>query len=1443
MFEKIINYSVRNKLLVSLFIAALIVGGVYSFKELPIDSVPDITNNQVQVITNAPTLAAQEVEQFITYPLELSLRNIPGTIEIRSISRFSISVITVVFKDNVNTYLARQLVDEKIKSAGEQIPKDFGKPQMAPITTGLGEIYQYIIQPKKGFENKYDLMQLRTYQDWIVKRQLSGTEGVVEVSSFGGYEKQYEVSVNPEKLNSQSITIADIFKALQDNNENTGAAYIEKDHSAYFIRGEGISHSVKDIENIVVKTVNGLPVLIRDVAKVGFGHSTRYGAMTHNNTGEAVGGIVLMLKGENSAKVIGKVKERIAQIQKSLPEGLEIKAFIDRTRLIDNTFHTVSRNLIEGALIVIFVLILLVGNLRAGLIIASVIPLSMLFAIILMNIFGVSANLMSLGAVDFGLIVDGAVVIVEGVLHYLHNGYKNKELSKEEMNDNVTAAASGIMKSAAFGIIIILIVYVPILSLVGIEGKMFRPMAQTVGFALIGALILSLTYVPMMSAFALSRKISDTPGFSDKIIMRMQKVQQPVLKFALRRKFLIVLVSLGFLALSVIVFLNLGGEFIPTIDEGDFAVECRLAQGSSLTQTIETQQKAAAILLKKFPEVKEVVGKLGTAEVATDPMPLEDGDIIVILKEKSEWTSADSRNELASKMKEELSIIPGASFEFSQPIQMRFNELMTGVRSDVAIKIYGEDLSILHDKANEAASLIHGINGVADLKVEYITGLPQIVVAYDRGKVARYGLNIHTLNETVRAAMAGEEAGIIYEGEKRFQLVVRFEQEFRVDIESLRNLYVKLPEGNQIPLKEVADIDFKSAPSQISRDDTKRRIVIGINVRNRDVESLVKEIQGKLDSGLKLPPGYTISYGGQFQNLQEAKSRLSIAVPIAMLLILMLLFLAFRSIKESVLIFTAIPFAAIGGVFALWLRDMPFSISAGIGFIALFGVAVLNGIVLIAYFNKMEKEGIEDIEQRVLEGTKVRLRPVIMTAAVASLGFLPMAISTSAGAEVQRPLATVVIGGLITSTLLTLIVLPVLYSIFTKRKAKGANPNSGILALIGLFIIGASLHSKAQQAKSLPAGKPGIPISLGQAIDTALKNNPSIKAASFRVEQQNQLRKTAFDLPKTNFYRNNEADIYYGMSQEFSLPNVYIRQSHLQNANMRLSEKERQIKQAELIRQVRTVYFNLSNSNARLRLYNKLDSIYGGFAKAANLRYKTGETANLEKLIASGKAQQMKLSLQQVQADIAIEEKQLQLLLNTSMPVTVSENESSRLSEPKLNKGDSFAASPNLAYLQQSIQVAKTQQSLEKAKLLPDFSLGYAQQQLRSGGIDQAYYAGIHVPLWFRPQQGRIQAAGSQIKIAESEYQNNLLSYKSALNNYTQEYLKYNNVLLYYDLEGLALSDEILKSTDKSYQAGEIGYVEHIQNLEQAVNIHLSYLESLNQYNQALISIYFIQGQ
>lgn len=1044
MLEKIIRFSLTHKLIVLLLTFAILGYGVYSVFHIPIGAVPDITNNQVQVITTSTNLSTEDIEQFITYPIEMEMANLPGVKEIRSISKFGLSVVTIVFDESMGTYLPRQLIAEKIKTASEVIPEGFGSPEMGPISTGLGEIYQYILDVKPSYQDRYSVADLRTIQDWIVKRQLSGIPGVVEINTWGGYLKQYEVAVNLSRLKAMDITTGELVTALEKNNSIAGGAYIEKVNQSYFIRGEGKISSVEDIENIVVKNVNGIPALVKDVAIVRFGSANRFGAITGNGEGEKVLGQIMMLKGADSKEVINAVKERVAEVQETLPEGVYINAFLERSELVAKTTSTVAENLILGCLIVIFVVVLLLGNFRSGIVVASVIPLSLLFAISLMKIFGIDANLMSLGAIDFGIIIDGAVIIVEyvssritanaSVLSGLSAAERRKETDRITLNSSST-----MMNSAIFGQLIILIVFIPILSLSGVEGKMFRPMALTFSFALMGAMLFCLTYVPVISSLLIKpQQNPDKKTISVWIMNLMKKSYLPVIMWALKHMKKTLAGAVCLLIVAIILFSRMGGEFIPQLDEGDFVIQPVLKTGTSLSKTIETTTLIEKTILEKFPEVKQVVSRIGAAEVPTDPMSMEESDIIVKVAPKNEWVSASTKDELADKIKTELErVIPNMEIEFTQPIEMRFNELISGTRSDVAIKIFGNDLGILAEKAEQIKQAISKVEGAADVIIEKIDGLPQMTVEYNRTRIAQYGLNISDINDIVALAFAGTTVGNVFEGERRFDLVVRLQENLRNDIEDLRGLYVPLPNGGQIPLRELAIIEYTEGPAKISRDDTKRRVVIGVNVRNRDMESVVKDVSAIIDQKINLPPGYYISYGGQFENLQNAKNRLMIAVPVALCLIFILLYFAFGSFRESLLVFTAIPLSAVGGILLLWIRGLPFSISAGVGFIALFGIAVLNGIVLVEHLKELKHEGsMKNVDELILKGTVDRLRPVALTAAAAALGFLPMAVSSSAGAEVQRPLATVVIGGLFTAALLTMVVLPVLFKMFDKNLTK-----------------------------------------------------------------------------------------------------------------------------------------------------------------------------------------------------------------------------------------------------------------------------------------------------------------------------------------------------------------------------------------------------------------------
>lgn len=1448
MLDKIIAFSIKNKFIIALMTLALIVWGVWSATKLPIDAVPDITNNQVQIITVCPTLAGQEVEQLVTYPIEQSIANLPDLEELRSISRFGLSVITVVFDDKVDIYFARQLINERLKEAESKIPRGVGTPELAPVSTGLGEVYQYIIHPKKGSESKYTAMDLRTMQDWIVARQLYGTPGIAEVNSFGGQLKQYEVAVNPDRLIAMGITIPEIFTALEKNNENTGGAYIDKKPNAYFIRGVGLIGSFDDIKNIVVKTnPNGIPILIKDVAEVHLGSAVRYGAMTYNGEVDAVGGVVMMLKGANSADVVSRIKDKMATIQKSLPKDVVIEPYLDRTDLVKRAISTVEKNLIEGALIVIFVLVLFLGNLRAGLIVASAIPLSMLFALGLMNVFGVSANLMSLGAIDFGLIVDGAVIIVEATLHHLGLRKTIGKLTQQEMDEEVFQSASKIRSSAAFGEIIILIVYIPILTLIGIEGKMFRPMAQTVGFAIFGALILSLTYIPMMCAAFLPKTISHKPTFSDRMMNFFQRIYAPLLEKAIRFKKVIVVATVAVFAFSVFLFSKMGGEFIPTLQEGDFAFHCILPQGTSLSQSLETSMQASR-LIKEFDEVKMVVGKTGAAEVPTDPMPPEATDMMIILKSPDEWKRDISYDELAEEIEEKLNTIPGVFFEKNQPIQMRFNELMTGIRQDVAVKIFGENMDTLLSYANKVNSVVQSVEGATEPSVERVAGLPQIVIKYNRSQIANYGLNIEDINHIVSTAFAGGGAGVVYENERKFDLVVRLDSTHRNNIDDVSHLYIPTTNGTQIPLSQVAEIKMELGPAQISREDGKRRIVVGFNISGRDVESVVVDIQKQLNEKVKLPEGYYYTYGGTFENLQAASKRLMIALPVALALIFMLLYFTFSSVKQATLIYTAIPMSAIGGVFALLIRDMPFSISAGIGFIALFGVAVLNGIVLIGTFNQLEKDGITDIIQRIKEGTKIRLRPVLMTATVASLGFLPMALSHGAGAEVQKPLATVVIGGLLTATFLTLFVLPLLYVMFSKiRKPKSKVSATAIL----VFALLSFNTTNAQTAKT---------ISADDAISTALKNNLEIQSQQLNVQSSTTLKKSVFELPKTNVsfqfgqYNSINQDKAFQVSQSIPFPTYFTAKSGLYKAELQSSQLQQQVTASEIKAQVQYWFYQLQYLQTAKKQLQSLDSLYNDFVSAAALRYKTGETNLLEKTTAETKRGQLSVLLKQNETDVAMAYYSLKTLMNTSEDFTIVINENIQ----PLVLSSSFdttliANNPSLKVLYQQAVIAEQNKKIETASTLPDFNVGYFNQSLIGvqtiNGADvnfdgskrfQGFNVGLSIPITFFSNASKIKSLDYKQQALQKEADNGKLILQNQLHNAFQQYNQNLSQYNYYKSTALPNAEIIISTATLGFKSGDIGYIEYLQALQTATDVHLNYLQSVNQINQSIININFL---
>jgi cobalt-zinc-cadmium resistance protein CzcA len=1430
MIDKIIHFSIHNKLVIGLLVALLAVWGIYSAAHLPLDAVPDITNNQVQLVTSSPALAPQEVERFITFPVELAMANLPGVELVRSISRYGLSVVTVVFEEGVETMRARQLVGEKLALLQSELDPALGLPYMMPITTGLGEIYQYTLEVQPGYEDKFSPMDLRTLQDWQLKRRLSGIAGVIEVSSFGGYLKQYEVAVDPQRLRNYGLSISDVFEAVANNNGNAGGSYIEKGPNAYYVRSEGLITRLEDLAAIPVKHPGNTPLTLGQLAELRFGHAPRYGAMTQDGKGEAVGGIVLMMKGANANETLKEVHKRVDELQASLPEGVRLVPYLDRSDLVGKVIETVSKNLVEGGLIVVFILILLLGNFRAGLVVASVIPLSMLFALAMMRQFGVSANLMSLGAIDFGLIVDGAVIIVESIVHRLHTAGKTGILSRAEMDKMVYQSAVRIRKSAAFGEIIILIVYLPILALVGVEGKMFRPMAMTVGFAILGALLLSLTYVPMMSALFLSRKADPKENWSDKIMARLSRIYRPALEFSLANPRKIIVGALLVLLPSLWLFTRLGAVFIPSLEEGDLAMQMTVPPGSSLSFSIANSTKAEKILLERFPEVKGVVSKIGTAEIPTDPMAVEDADIMILLKPKEEWTTAQNREALADSMKAALNDLPGVSFEFTQPIQLRFNELLTGVKSDIAVKIYGEDLATLAQLAEKASTIIEEVDGAADVLVQQTEGLPQLMIRWQRDKLAAYQIDIATANQSLQMAYAGAAAGKVYEGEKHFEVVLRLQPAFRQDLNTVSQLQIRNRRGDLIPLSAVADIRLEPGPMLISRENTNRLVSVLINVRDRDYESFVEEVEARLKAELALPSGYFIRYGGQFENLQAASRRLAIAVPIALALIFLLLYFTFGSWLQAAMIFTAIPLSAIGGIAALWLRDMPFSISAGVGFIALFGVAVLNGIVLIAYFNQLKKDGMNDVVDRVRQGSLVRLRPVLMTAAVASLGFLPMALSTGNGGEVQRPLATVVIGGLITATLLTLLVLPALYLLLEKAKKVKIN---AALMLLPLLLLSGKLQ--AQSPFSSPEA----------AIRMALAQHPEVKQAQWEVERAEKMLKSSWDPGEFTFdWQRGQLnampiDNFFTFSQPLGKPLMAVAQHRFQRLEKSLAQARLEQKSQEVAARIFEYWQRWAWQAARLAALEAQKQRYAEFTRIAKARYASGAISLLALTIAENQEAEAQMACES--ARIAWLEAVRQLQLETG----TTENPVDSLPHIHLLPEPPAQATLPPAWRWQQQFAAQSQQAwrVEQYKFSPTLSAGYFIQELENIGGFQGWQLTVGIPLWFAPRAATAQSARLRALQANSAYDFAISRLEIDRQLAAAAVQQQKKRIDYYEDTAAKRAQFIAENSEQRFKSGEIDYVEFLQAMEAVLQIRLNQLEARYQYQMAAFRLMQLRNQ
>ena len=1441
MFDAIIRFSLENKLIVLLGVFAMALVGVFSATKIPLDAVPDITNNQVQIVSVAPTFAPEEVEQLITYPLEASMTNIPDVVEVRSISRYGLSVITIVFEESVEVLRARQFVQEQLNVATGELPGGV-ETELMPITTGLGEIYQYVLTIAPAFAHKYDATKLRTIQDWIVKRQLNGTEGIIEVSSFGGYLKQYEVAINPDLLRTYGVDLATVVEALEDNNENSGGSYLEKGSYSYYIRTEGRVNTNEDIGNVPLGNTTGPPLRIRDVASVTTGSAKRYGAMTMDGRGEVVGGITLMLKGANSSETLRNVEERMKTVVASLPEGVSIYPYLDRADLIGKTIATVKNNLIEGGLIVIFVLLLLLGNLRAGLIVASVIPLSMLFALTLMRYFGISANLMSLGAIDFGIVIDGAVIIVEGLLHVLALGYVGQQLTQREMDGVVRNATGKIYRSAAFGVLIILLVFLPILTLEGTEGKTFRPMAQVVSFAILGSLLLSVTYVPVMAALFLSKNIRPEKGFAARVMGWLQRGYRPVVKTAIRRAIPTLLVALVVLVAALFVFSRMGGEFIPTLEEGDIAMQQAIKPGSSLEESIHTSTMAERIILDNFPEVKHVVSKIGTAEVPTDPMAIEDADIMIILKDKEEWTSATNREELMDKMKATLAPITWAAFDFTQPIQLRFNELMTGAKSDIAVKLFGENAGVLQERADAAAGIIRAIAGAGDVRVDQTDGLQQLSVRYDRDRLAQYGVNVSELNQLIRASYAGEIVGSVYEEERKFDLVVRLDEAHRGDLD-LDQLTVMARNGQLVPVSEVASVEERESPMLISREQARRFINIGVNVRNRDVAGLVEEIERELTTQLTLPPGYEIQYGGQFENLQAARARLLVAVPLALGLILLLLYLAFGSFRDALVIFVAVPLSAIGGILALELRGMPFSISSGIGFIALFGISVLNGIVLISAVKQLKSSDFPSVAEMITEAATTRLRPVLMTAAVAAFGFLPMALSTGSGAEVQRPLATVVIGGLLSSTVLTLVVLPALYFLVNKRRFKGAAAGA---MLVFLLVGYPESPLRAQTISSFP-----------ELLEYALENNPEL--------ENNRLRQNAESLnakligqwaPLEIDYQGgqiNATDFDHLLSVRQNLNHLFNRSTRSELVDARVGElvAEGEVIIAGFTYQLRQAYDTWTYRAARVRVLDSLDVLYGTIAANIQTRRRAGTLGAIDEELF--RQQRLKLEMRLLTARQATDRAETELRHLSFLPPTLN----LRARAPTINgtRGprpltpqepgepatDTRRMSPYLAVLEK--RRLRLEKSVEVSNLTDrqlQLSAGYFVQTLEKDLAFQGVSLGVGIPL----DRRGIKVRNQQLELQRQEIDNQSRRIKEGA-EWRQEALRQQvaalgKALRMFRAENEDADTRIRTIAQLQFSQGAIGFLTLNQLLETSIEAKFTYLDERYRYQQLVAELHFL---
>jgi cobalt-zinc-cadmium resistance protein CzcA len=1434
MLKRLIIISLENKIMVLLATATMALFGLFALFQLPIGAVPDVTTNQVQVITTSRNLSTTDVERFITRPVELEMANLPGLVELRSVSKFGLSVVTVVFDDRIGTYLPRQLIAERLQAAVENIPQGFGTPFMGPISTGLGEIYQYVLEVDSAYRHLYSPSDLRTIQDWIVKRQLSGIAGVVEVNTWGGLLKQFEVAVDPSKLKATGLSINEVFEALERNNSLAGAGYIEKNQQAYFIRSEGLIDNLDELKQVVVARKGGLIIRVNDVAEIREGSATRFGAITANGEGEKVLGQVMMLKGSNSNEVISAVKDRVKQISGNLPPGIKINGFLERSKLIQKTTATIAENLILGFLIVMFVVVLLIGNWRSGLLVASVIPLSLLFAISAMYLFRIDANLMSLGAIDFGIIIDGTVIIVEYVAFQISRsaadlGLLSGNALKLRMDDITRDATQKLSRSALFGQLIIIIVFIPILSLTGIEGKMFRPMAQVFVAALVGAMILGFTYVPVMSSLFL-KPGGGQHSLARRFVALLNKAYEPSVQWALNHKKLVVGAAAILLLATGFLFSRLGAEFVPTLDEGDFVIQPVFKTGTTLSETIVLTSKIETIL-KRFPEVDQVVSRIGAAEVPTDPMSMEECDIIITLKPSKSWVTATTKDGLADAFKQALSVLPGVEIEFTQPIEMRFNELITGTRADVAVKIFGEDLDMLNSLAQRIKLLVEGVDGIGDIVVEKTTGLPEYLVRINRTGLAQYGLKADEVNKVVSIAFAGLKAGEILDGERRFDLVLRYDKPFRINDVDLVNVQIPLPTGGSVPLSEVAEIIRSYGPAKISRDNARRRVVVGINVRGRDMESVVKDIQQRVASAVSLPDGYSIEYGGQFENLRKARQRLLIAIPVALVLIFIMLHLAFGKLSDALLIYTAIPMAVVGGVWLLWFRGMPFSISAGVGFIALFGIAVLNGIVLIEHYHALSHKGISDLRTIIVRGATERMRPVLLTATAAALGFLPMAVSQSAGAEVQRPLATVVIGGLFTSTFLTLIVMPVLYCIVSRRRWSRLSMPATLIAIV-LLLSHNTISAQTSGADHF--------------VSMAFENNQSVKAAEKQLEAVKASLPMVWLTDKTdiyfsrdnnNFAPNNLPLNVWGVAQNINWPGLYAARLHLARSGIEKYKLLLQKTRSKLEYEVRLAYLDLQYQQTLTALYHRLVANEARMSEAVERQNAQGHLTRLDVMLAKTSLNEMQLLLNEAKSNEAQASNRLAALAGATV-VGSRADSLLPLPLPDTNRPDMLWQGLAENVMMQNKWLAKT----EFRQWLPGFNAEYfsGTNKLLSPSRIDGFRLGVNIPLVVFPaaalhKTNQIGQQALQHRI-EQAYSLRQLQRSECLRKLTTTHARLQQL----QNQGIELAMKLEAAARKAYAEGQLDLATYLMSISRSLSINKTYFDAVYHYNISVLEFEFL---